>query len=596
MGGIFGRLAFDLHHDFAPGTLTRMADALAHRGPDSTGVYVGTGIALGERVFRDERSGLGDVAANESLTVRAVADSELANAGELRHQLGRLGHRFRVNDDAEVMAHAFEQWGESCVERFSGPFACAIWNAQDRRLLLARDRIGIRPLFFALLHGRALIFASEISGVLADQSVGREWNPPAVDAYLALGYVPAPLTIYLHISKLEPAHLLLADGRRLRMRPYWDLRFTPITKRATSDTVSMLGEQLQAATRDLAPGAHDVGVLQSGGTASLTLAAAARQVAPVRALVIGTEQETSDLIRAAEAARYVGCSVDVDVAIPDVGRLAPMLARRFDEPQADPVALSQYAVLLAARGYMDIALTGHGAATMWAGYAPYRGLASSLRACLGWPLACPATRAYGLFDDQSRRTMYTRGFAWQVRDAQPLARHLELYAHCLSLDPLARAIYVESRTFLPDNTLAIADRASLAASVRLRYPYLTDRLVELAASVPSALKQHGRGMHRLLRRSLPSSLMPPRARRPARVWLDSALTTMVPTVLLHERFDGRGIFSKPVIARLWDEHRSGRANHTHRFWSLLMLEFWFREFIDGDAAEEPLEYAVIKAA
>jgi asparagine synthase (glutamine-hydrolysing) len=215
--------------------------------------------------------------------------------------------------------------------------------------------------------------------------------------------------------------------------------------------------------------------------------------------------------------------------------------------------------------------------------------------------ACAVKHSYGLWDEEHRRQLYTRGFAWEVRDANPFARHLELYAARDGSDALERALYVDVRTFLPDSLLAVAERSALAAGLRLRFPMLDREFVEFAAASPSAHKQHGAtgmlALHELLARRLTPALMPAAQRRPAQhPWLPAALAAMVPGVLLTPRFDGRGIVSRPALKQLWEEHRAGQRDHSHRLWSLLMLEFWFREFIDGDAAEEPMEYAVLMRA
>jgi asparagine synthase (glutamine-hydrolysing) len=215
--------------------------------------------------------------------------------------------------------------------------------------------------------------------------------------------------------------------------------------------------------------------------------------------------------------------------------------------------------------------------------------------------ACAVKHSYGLWDEEHRRQLYTRGFAWEVRDANPFMRHLELYAARDGSDALERALYVDVRTFLPDSLLAVAERSALAAGLRLRFPMLDREFVEFAAAIPSAHKQHGAtamlALHELLARRLTPALIPPAQRRPAQhPWLPAALAAMVPGVLLTPRFDGRGIVSRPALKQLWEEHRAGHRDHSHRLWSLLMLEFWFREFIDGDAAEEPMEYAVLMRA
>jgi asparagine synthase (glutamine-hydrolysing) len=213
-----------------------------------------------------------------------------------------------------------------------------------------------------------------------------------------------------------------------------------------------------------------------------------------------------------------------------------------------------------------------------------------------------AKLTYRLWDDEHRRSIYTRGFAWQVRDANPFGRHLERYASRLTNDPVDRALYVDARTFLPDNTLVLTERAAAAAGLTLRYPFLDRQMVELATATPASQKQHGRTamwvLRRLLMPQLPARLMPPALPRPSRnAWLTPALTLLVPKMLLGPRFDGRGIVSRPALRQLWNDHLNARADHSRRLWALVMLEFWFRDFIDGDAAAEPLEYAVlVKAA
>jgi asparagine synthase (glutamine-hydrolysing) len=349
-------------------------------------------------------------------------------------------------------------------------------------------------------------------------------------------------------------------------------------------------------------------------------------------VTVALDQNASDLARSYAAVVHLNGAPQIEVAIPDVPVVAAVLAAGFDEPIGDPSAVAQYAICMAARLHTDDALAGHGAAALWAGYTRHRveRLEAMVRAWLGPPLAnlgglarsvqervkgarslshlalppgaaYAVKHAYGLWDDEHRHAIYTRGFAWEVRDINPFARHLDLYASRDSDDPLDRALYVDARTSLPDNTLAIADAAAVAAGIRLRYPYLDRQLMAFASTVPSWAKQSaGAGMlpvRRLIARRLPPALMPRAYRRPSRhAWLHDALAALVPPVLLGERFDGRGIISRPALRQLWEEHRTNRRDHAHRLWSLLMLEFWFREFIDGDAAQHPAEYVLSKVA
>ena len=326
MGGIVGKLSFDPQVRLSRATVARMVDAIGHRGPHA-GAWAGRGVAFAWRGAAAEP----EVARNETGRIRAMADAELTNAAALRRQLERLGHAFGTCADAEVMAHAYEEWGDACIERFSGPFACAIWDDEARRLLLARDHLGIRPLCYALLHGDGVVFASEIKALLQDPAVSRECSAEAVDAYLALGYVPSPLTIYRRVSRLEAAHTLVADGRRLTTRQFWELPLAPGPARSEEETLDVLESRLRAAiagqTRE-----PEAGVLNSGGAASAAVAVCT----PRRHAAVGVavEQGPADLVRIAEMSRQLGLRGELDLAVPDAADVARLLAWHLDEPLA----------------------------------------------------------------------------------------------------------------------------------------------------------------------------------------------------------------------------------------------------------------------
>ena len=530
---------------------------------------------------------------NERGTVRVIADARLTNASEIRAQLATRGHRFQGATDSELIAHAYEEWGPQGVARLRGPFACAVWDAEARRLVLARDHIGLRRLYYALLPHGGIAFASEIHTLLDEHGVGRDWSPEGIDAYLALGYVPAPLTAYRRISKLEPAQLLDVQGRGFHLEQYWDVpRVTPIGI-ALDERLATVDARLRAALRHTDEDAP--GLLYSGSTASTVLLASASPDATVP-ITVDVEQDASELARSESAATWLGHARQLELAAPDAVTLAGEFAWHVHEPVADPSAVVQLAVLRASRRHADSAFAAHGASILWAGRARHH--VERHRGRLRNPRA--ARRAYAVWSDQHRREIYTRQFAWQVRGADPFSRHLALHASHPSDDPLERALYVDLRTWLADNVLACALRSAGAAGMSLRFPFLDRDLVVLAATTPSAVKQRGStGMHalrRLLLRQVPRRLMPPAAAQsPRHDWLRAALAAMVPAMLFAPRFDGRGIVSRVALRRIWAEHRSGRRDHAWQLWSLLMLEFWFRRCVDSDAANEPLEYAVLKA-
>jgi asparagine synthase (glutamine-hydrolysing) len=631
VSGIIGKLSFDPYEPLALPIVEQMLDATVSPADASRVLDVAPGIALGWSGRPDGNPHVA-LASSADGTLRAVVDASIDNAAALRTQLRDLGHRFDNTADDELILHAYQQWGLRAFARLRGAFACAIWDAVERRLVLARDHVGIRPLYFAVLPGHGVVFASDVRALLRDPGVGREWCPAAIDAYLAVGYVPAPLTAYRRISKLEAAHVLIVEGRGLHLEPYWDL---PAPAAESADERELLARTADCLRRTIVEQANGTavdGLLYSGGTASTAMLSAAAGLR-ARVVTVPLDEEPSELVRSGRAASMLGWTRELASFTPDVAALARDLAARCAEPVADPSAVLQLAMCLGAAGQVRAPLAAHGGSTLWAGHARHRveRLEMAVRSVLLRPLAAigaelgrslqdsvkgaralahlamdPAgayavKHAYGFWDDDRRRALYTRGFAWQVRDSNPFARHLELYAARATADPLDRALYVDAHTSLPDSVLAVAESCARAAGIDVRYPLLDLELVACSASIPAALKQRGSaGMYALrtlLARELPPALMPAARRMPARhAWLRPALQALVPSVLLSPRFDGRGVVSRPALRQLWHEHESGRRDHSHRLWSLLMLEFWFRDAIDGNAAEEPLEYAVLKAA
>jgi asparagine synthase (glutamine-hydrolysing) len=556
VGGIVGKLSFDRRVQLSPATLQRMLDAVSHRSiraSNCRATYLGHGIALG--TCDDTLSWWGQTARNESGTVRVVADAELSNAARLRDVLTERGHALRGPGHAELIAHAYEEWGDACVEHFTGAFACAIWDDLQRRLLLARDQFGIRPLCFALLHADGVVFASEMKALLRDPVLGREWNPEAVDAYLACGYVPGPITLHPRISKLEPAHTLVVQGRRLTTRRYWEPvpdESSVSSENETADRLERcLGSAIDASSAD-----GDSCVLLSGGIASTTLGARASR--HCIGVTIGIDGDRSAFDAVSHLSAQVGRRSEFDEISLNAVESAALLARHFDEPIADPAAVAHYAVFAAARRHAAAALTGIGARALWSGSPPA-----------------------AVFDDQLRQALYTRRF---VRSLGERGGHT---AVC------------DARTWLADCHLAAADRAATAAGLQLRHPYLDTELADLAAAVADEMKGPRGQMlpvRRIAERHVPAVLLD-RCVGPARApWLREALHALVPHVLLGDRFEARGIVSRPAIRVLWDEYQAGGRDHTLRLWSLLVLELWCRECYDDDAGAQPLESGVLVRA
>jgi asparagine synthase (glutamine-hydrolysing) len=622
MCGIAGKLTWNPRGPIDPDLLGAMTDAVRHRGPDADGFYFGDGVGLGHRRLSIIDLATGDQPlANEDRTVWTVFNGEIYNFAEVRQELEAHGHRFRTASDTEVLVHGYEQWGVDLVDRLRGMFAFAVWDARERRLILARDRVGVKPLHYALLDD-GLVFGSEIKSLLVDPAVPRDWSPEALDAYLALLYVPAPLTIYRAVHKLPPGHVLVAEGGQVRVSRYWDL---PFATAARADSEDVWLEALEAELRE-AVGLRlisdvPLGAFLSGGIDSSLVVAFMKEAsdAPVITTSIGfAEGAYDELQHAKRVAQHLGVVQHTHVVTPHVEALLPRLAWHFDEPFADSSAVPTYYVSAAAREHVTVALSGDGGDELWAGYARHRvehtehrvrralGPAASVvgQAARAVPLRVRGARSlrhlahapghalalkheYGMFDGAARQGLYSAGFRASVGGSDPLSAFRARYDACDSADPLDRAMYVDVHTYLHDDVLTKVDRMSMAVSLESREPLLDHRLLEFAARVPVSLKLRDGVSKYLLRRVLAARLPAPvLARRkqgfaaPIAEWLRGPLEPMLHDLVRSRRSLERGVFEPAGVVRLLDEHGTGKEDHCHRLWQLLMLELWFRQFAD----------------
>ena len=625
MCGFAGKLTPSLHAPVDRQLLTAMADCVAHRGPDADGFYVGEGVGLAHR-----RLSILDVAAghqplaNEDETVWVVFNGEIYNFAALRVELEQRGHRFRTHSDTEVIVHAYEEWGEACVERFRGMFAFALWDVRRRRLLVARDRVGIKPVYYAQPASGGLVFGSEIKSILEDPAVDASWSPEALDSYLTLLYVPAPATIYRDVRKLPAGHILVAEGGSVRISKYWDLAFTGTGDPAReSEYLEELDALLTEAVKMRLISEVPLGAFLSGGIDSTTVVAymAKTSESQVLASSVGfADKAFNELAKAQRIADHLGCHLDKTTIEPDVEELLPRLAWHLDEPFADSSAVPTYYVSAAARQRVTVALSGDGGDELWAGYPWHRvefwetqarerlgragcSIASSIGHLmplaakgarslrhLGLPPdhACARKHGYTQFDSRTKQALYSGDFAQATRDSDPFEPFRRAYAACESPDPMDKVMYVDVKTYLVDDILTKVDKMSMAVSLEARVPLLDHKLLEFAARVPSSLKLR-RGvskylLRQVLDRSVPRALLDGPKHgftAPIGEWLRGPLKRMAGDLLLDGRLKERGVFNAPTVARVWNEHQEGRREHPHRLWSLVMLELWFREFADG---------------
>ncbi len=623
MCGITGRFNYDPQRPVDGDVLVAMTNAVAHRGPDGAGYYRAPGIGLGHRRLSIIDLATGDQPmANEDGSIQVVFNGEIYNFAEVRAELIARGHTFRTKSDTEVIAHGYEEWGERTVDRFRGMFAFALWDSKNRRLLLARDRLGVKPLYYAELPGVGLVFGSEIKSLLQDAEVPREWRADAIDSYLTLLYIPAPDTVYRAVSKLPPAHILVAEAGQIRISRYWDLQFTGEGENRSEEAyLEELDQLIREAVALRLISDVPLGAFLSGGIDSSTVVAYMKQVSdsPPVAMAVGFDNEAFDEVGHAQTvARHLGCEFHALVAAPHVADLLPTLAWHFDEPFGDSSAVPTYYVSQAARRLVTVALSGDGGDELWAGYARHRveqweqrvrGSLGPARRIAGWlghalPLSVKGARslrhlaanpdhayalkhAYGMFEPDAKKRLYTSDFGNAVRHADVFSSFRDAYHACASADPMDKALYTDARTYMIDDVLTKVDRMSMAVSLEAREPLLDHKLLEFAARVPMSLKlKNGRSkylMRRLLEQHVPRSISerPKRGfEAPIAEWLRGPLAEMTTELLLDGRLHERGIFAPGEIKRLWDEHRSGRASHQHRLWQLVMLELWFRRFID----------------
>jgi asparagine synthase (glutamine-hydrolysing) len=631
MCGIAGKFVYDASASIDPCLLRSMTDAVIHRGPDADGYYLGPGIALGHRRLRIIDLVTGDQPlANEDGSVRVIFNGEIYNFEELRRALEARGHTFRTRTDTEVIVHGYEEWGDRVVDRFRGMFAFALWDERRRRLLLARDRAGVKPLHYAELPG-GVVFGSEIKSLIEDPDVPRDWSAEAIDAYLTLLYVPAPQTVFRAIKKLPPAHYLVAERGSVTLRRYWDLEFGDAAARqprgVTTEEHALhdIGDALREAVRLRLISDVPLGAFLSGGIDSSAVVTYMVETsdAPVVTTSVGFDDAAFDELSYAETvARHLGCEFHPRIANPQIEELLPKLAWHFDEPFADSSAVPTYYVSAAARSLVTVALSGDGGDELWAGYGRHRveqwegrarkalGRAAPLVGFVAraLPLSLKGARAlrhlalrpdeayahkhaYGLFEPQAKPALYSDGFAAAASKGDPFAPFRDAWQRCTSVDPVDRAMYVDFNTYLPDDIMTKVDRMSMAVSLEAREPLLDHVLLEHAAAVPSALKlKNGTTkylLRRLLERRVPRSILE-RTKHgfeaPIGAWLRGPLAEMTADLLTDGRLNARGLFRQTAVDRLWTKHQSSRADHGHRLWQLLMLELWFRQFVDRQPA------------
>jgi asparagine synthase (glutamine-hydrolysing) len=640
MCGIVGQARAD-RTPADPQLLARMCAALAHRGPDSRGIHVDDGVGLGIQRLRVIDLCSGDQPIfNEDGSVAVVLNGEIYNYRELRASLQKRGHRFVSTGDTEVIAHLYEEHGPDCVRQLHGMFGLAIWDARERRLVLARDRVGKKPLFYSQRGGR-LTFASELNALMQDPEIPRDLDHAALDAYLSYQYVPAPLSVFRAVRKLPPASILVFTDGPARIERYWQLDYRrKLSLRDPRDYDELIREQIRRAVRKRMVADVPLGAFLSGGIDSSAVVAAMSEISPqpVKTFSIGfSTDDYNELPRARLVAQRFATEHEELVIEPDAIEILPKIVEQYGEPFGDSSAVPSFYLSEMTRKHVTVALNGDGGDESFAGYSHYAAnlllgrldaLPRSVRRLLG--LAGAAIPASGRVDSTSsraRRLAATIALTPPERFAAYRSRldgldTDELYAPeyrallgdsraeqtiekswnvSLSDDMLDRMLGVDIETYLSGQLLTKIDVASMAYSLEARSPLLDHELMEFAASLPSELKLHGGERKVALRRALrgwvPDQVLDGPKQGfvlPLSDWFRGELRGYARDVLLDPVAVDRGYFDPRRVGQLLDGHARGERDDSRGIWTLLVFELWHQRFCDNrrediqDAAGEAL--------
>lgn len=605
-----------------------MLAAIVHRGPDDQGVHAVERMAFGaRRLSIIDLPGGHQPIANEDGSIVVAFNGELYNYRELRARLQAAGHVLQTESDTEVLVHLYEDLGDELVHELRGMFAFAIWDDRRQRLLIARDRLGIKPLYWSD-DGGCLLFGSEIKSLLRHPALDAGLDLEALASFMLLRYVPAPRTMFEGVNALLPGHLLTCDGSGVRTRRWWDLSFAPASPQPSeAEAEERLRELLEDAVSSHMVSDVPYGAFLSGGLdSSLVVALMSRRLGrPVSTFSAGYEGEGESLSELGYARmvadRYETDHHEVLIGADDLIANAERLVWHLDQPIADDACLPNFMVSLLARDHVKMALTGEGGDELFGGYPRYAaerlaplstrmpaGLRASARSLSmrrpGVSRRQKALYALSLPDEGVRHAVYAGlmhpDMRAELADGELLTAAKRVPADGAFAAPLARTdaegqlnrmLYVDTQHWLPDYLLARGDKTSMAASLEARVPLLDHHLVEYAASLPPSLKIHGLRMTRkyLLRRVARDLLPAPILSRkkkgfpvPISIWLRGGARDFCRDLLAPDVVRRRGLFAPEVVARLLDEHDSARADHGTLLWALISVELWHRLYIDGE--------------
>ena len=636
MCGIAGIAAFERGRVIDADPLAGMLACVRHRGPDDEGVHAEDGVALGHRRLAviDVERGHQPLHGRRDSTV-VIVNGEVYNYRELSCELQALGSRFRSASDSEVVAHAYDAWGLDFLDRLDGMFALALWDGAARRLVLARDRMGEKPLFHAAADG-LLVFASELSAMLAHPAIRRDIDVPALREYLTLEYVPAPRSLISGVHKLEPGSALILENGAIRSHRYWSIDPHPTSHPPSyRDAVVDLRTKLDSAVSSRLVSDVPLGIFLSGGIDSSTVAALAARHGALETFSIGFEEQSFDeSAHARRVAAHIGSRHhERIVRSTEMPELVPQLGSLLDEPLGDASIVPTTVLSRFAREHVTVALGGDGGDELFAGYPMHqahrvasvvrRAPAAALR--FGAALAGRLPVSHGNFTFGFKAATFLRGAAagpplnhalWMssfppaghasllTRDAMmlagvhdPLQAFRDTWQESEGAPLIARATHLDANTYLSNDILAKVDRASMSVALEVRAPFLARDVVEFAFSLPDAYRMRGLRGKRILRDAaidlLPSDILRRRKKgfgMPVGAWLTGSLRHLTHDLLGADSIRAGGLFQPAAVARLLNEHDRRVRDHRKPIWTLLVLELWRRaHLVDGPSFRRSAE-------
>src|SRR5713226_7706255 len=622
MCGISGIFEFERRDEIPQEIVHRMNETIIHRGPDDEGIFCDKGVGFGfRRLSIIDLAGGHQPISNEDGRLWVMLNGEIYNYPELWRELEGKGHRFSTRSDTETIVHLYEEYGEDCFQKLRGMFAIALWDSEKRKLLLARDRVGKKPLFYAA-DSKRILFGSELKVLLAADGLSREIDREALSDYFSFGYIPSPKTIYRAARKVKPGHYLVASEGRVHEVCYWDISFAKVENRSEDEWCELLRHQLCEATRVRLMSDVPLGAFLSGGVDSSSIVAMMSKLMrrPVTTCSIGFEEkEFNETGYARQVAQIFKADHHEETVRPSALEILEKLVWHYDEPFADSSAIPTYYVSRVARRHVTVALGGDGGDESFAGYRRYmldyyeNRLRSSLPQFVRSAVFGPLGRGYpalawaprfvrgratfqslsrtpleGYFNSISyfrpdeKRRLFTPEFQKSLGEYDTLGVFREHYDRADTPDLLSKIQYLDIKTYLTDDILAKVDRASMAVSLEVRAPLLDHHLMERVAAIPAALKLRGRTGKYIFKKAM-SSVLPAetldRSKQgfavPLARWFRGELKDLAYSTIFSS---GDGILDPAYLKKLWEQHQSGRYDRSPHLWAVLMYRKWREAF------------------